>query len=225
MDEVARHDHEQAERDHAPVPAVEVAVVGLEERRDGQRDHGHELDEDVERRPRRVLEGVADRVADDARVVMSFLPWVLERAARATAVSVDGVGSSPRRAQVELPKDAAADPSSFFSFDRPFVPSFSQYFLALSQAPPALLIIMATMAPLTMAPPNTPTSVAGPTRNPTNNGARTAYVPGAIISRTEDLVEISTHLLLSGITSFSGGMASPFEAMTCVGVALMASRA
>jgi hypothetical protein len=28
--------------------------------------------------------------------------------------------------------------------DKPFVPSFSQYFLALSQAPPALDIMMAT---------------------------------------------------------------------------------
>ena len=31
-------------------------------------------------------------------------------------------------------------------------------------------------------------------------------LPGAIISLTEDRVEISTHLFESGITSFSGGM-------------------
>merc|ERR1719258_165210 len=107
----------------------------------------------------------------------------------------------------------ASEPSAFFTLDKPFVPSFSQYFLALSQAPPALLIMMATMAPEPMPPANMPTKQRGPTRKPTKRGAKIAYAPGAIISRTEDLVEIATHLLLSGVTSMWGGIGSPFDAI------------
>merc|ERR1719201_2847815 len=91
----------------------------------------------------------------------------------------------------------ASEPSAFLTLERPFVPSFSQYFFALSQAPPASM----------------PTRQRGPTKNPTNNGAKIAYAPGAIISLTEDLVEIATHLLESGMTSMCGGMGSPFEAI------------
>merc|ERR1719201_3324463 len=107
----------------------------------------------------------------------------------------------------------ASEPSAFLTLDRPFVPSFSQYFFALSQAPPALDIIMATMAPEPMPPASMPTRQRGPTRKPTKSGARIAYAPGAIISLTEDLVEIATHLLLSGVTSMWGGIDSPFDAI------------
>merc|ERR1719201_1526696 len=81
----------------------------------------------------------------------------------------------------------ASEPSAFLTLDRPFVPSFSQYFFALSQAPPALDIMIATIAPEPMPP--------------------------AIISLTEDLVEIATHLFESGIISMCGGMGSPFDAI------------
>merc|ERR1719201_300018 len=107
----------------------------------------------------------------------------------------------------------ASEPSAFLTLERPFVPSFSQYFFALSQAPPALDIMIATMAPEPMPPASMPTRQRGPTKNPTNNGARIAYAPGAIISLTDDLVEIATHLLLSGMTSMCGGMGSPFDAI------------
>merc|ERR1719183_2942806 len=79
-------------------------------------------------------------------------------------------------------------PSAFLTLDRPFVPSFSQYFLALSHAPPALDIMIATIAPLPIPP------ASMPTRKPTNKGAKMAYAPGAIISLTLDLVEMATHL-------------------------------
>merc|ERR1719258_209269 len=107
----------------------------------------------------------------------------------------------------------ASEPSAFLTLERPFVPSFSQYFFALSRAPPALDIIIATMAPEPMPPASMPTRQRGPTRKPTKSGARIAYAPGAIISLTEDLVEIATHLFESGITSMCGGMGSPFDAM------------
>ena len=46
--------------------------------------------------------------------------------------------------------------------------AFSQYFLALSQAPPALDIMMATIAPDPMPPASMPTKQRGPTKKPTN---------------------------------------------------------
>merc|ERR1719201_127156 len=107
----------------------------------------------------------------------------------------------------------ASETSAFLTLERPFVPSFSQYFFALSQAPPALDIMIATIAPLPMPPASMPTRQRGPTRKPTNNGARIAYAPGAIISLTLDLVEMATHLFESGMTSMCGGMGSPFDAM------------
>merc|ERR1719163_2214365 len=104
-------------------------------------------------------------------------------------------------------------PSAFLTLERPLVPSFSQYFFALSQAPPAFDIIMATMAPEPMPPASMPTKHLGPTKKPTNRGAKIAYAPGAIISRTEDLVEMATHLFESGMTSMWGGIGSPFDAI------------
>mmetsp|Transcript_33142 Transcript_33142/g.55544 ORF Transcript_33142/g.55544 Transcript_33142/m.55544 type:complete len:285 (-) Transcript_33142:1557-2411(-) len=93
------------------------------------------------------------------------------------------------------------------------MPSFSQSFLPLSQAPPALDMVMATMHPEVMAPVSMPTRQRGPTRKPTASGASTAYAPGASISRTEDRVEISTHLSESGSTSSSAGISRPWLAL------------
>jgi broad specificity phosphatase PhoE len=50
--------------------SANATVVRLKKRRHREGHHAHELDEDVERRARRVLERVADRVAHDARVVV-----------------------------------------------------------------------------------------------------------------------------------------------------------
>merc|ERR1719191_2564569 len=79
--------------------------------------------------------------------------------------------------------------------------SFSHNFLELSQAPPALDIMMASMAPEVIAPARSPMRHCGPTQNPMKSGAITAYVPGAIISFTDDAVEIATHLSELGNTS------------------------
>mmetsp|Transcript_28782 Transcript_28782/g.71748 ORF Transcript_28782/g.71748 Transcript_28782/m.71748 type:complete len:220 (-) Transcript_28782:1806-2465(-) len=90
----------------------------------------------------------------------------------------------------------------FFDF---FSPSFSQSFFELSHAPPALAIMSASMQPEAMAPASIPIKKRGPTRKPPMRGARIAYVPGAIISRTDERVEIATHLSESGTTSLSAG--------------------
>ena len=50
--------------------SANATVVRLKKRRHREGHHAHELDEDVERRARRVLERVADRVAHDARFVV-----------------------------------------------------------------------------------------------------------------------------------------------------------
>merc|ERR1719486_1037810 len=84
-------------------------------------------------------------------------------------------------------------------------PSFSHSFLELSHAPPALAIMMASMQPEATAPASMPVRKRGPTKKPPMSGASTAYEPGAIISRTDESVEICTHLSESGTTSFSGG--------------------
>mmetsp|Transcript_22215 Transcript_22215/g.42379 ORF Transcript_22215/g.42379 Transcript_22215/m.42379 type:complete len:254 (-) Transcript_22215:600-1361(-) len=93
------------------------------------------------------------------------------------------------------------------------IPSFSHSFFPLSHAPPALDIMIATMHPEAMAPVRRPIRQRGPTRKPTTKGARTAYVPGASISRTEERVEMATHLSESGSTSSSGGISSPSDAL------------
>mmetsp|Transcript_23860 Transcript_23860/g.49655 ORF Transcript_23860/g.49655 Transcript_23860/m.49655 type:complete len:274 (+) Transcript_23860:277-1098(+) len=76
----------------------------------------------------------------------------------------------------------------------PQAPSISMYFLELSQAPPALLIMMAIIMPEAIAPPSMPTRHLGPTRKPMTRGERTAQRPGRIISSTELWVEMATHL-------------------------------
>mmetsp|Transcript_62545 Transcript_62545/g.197491 ORF Transcript_62545/g.197491 Transcript_62545/m.197491 type:complete len:243 (+) Transcript_62545:220-948(+) len=93
-----------------------------------------------------------------------------------------------------------------------FIPSFSQSFLALSQAPPALAMAMASVQPETVDPASAPMRHLGPTRKPMIRGARIANIAGANISWIAALVASATHLSLSGATSSSGGMTSPAEA-------------
>jgi hypothetical protein len=68
------------------------------------------------------------------------------------------------------------------------------YFFALSQAPPALAIISASIIPEEMDPDRRPVKHLDPTRKPTASGERIAYRPGRIISSTDDWVEMATHL-------------------------------
>ena len=73
----------------------------------------------------------------------------------------------------------------------PCVPS-SMYFLALSQAPPALDMKIAIITPVTSAPASNPPSAAGPNRIPTANGDITAIIPGTNISFNAAVVDIAT---------------------------------
>ncbi|CAI8309888.1 MAG: Uncharacterised protein [Flavobacteriia bacterium] len=74
----------------------------------------------------------------------------------------------------------------------------SKLFLALSQAPPALFWKMPMSTPLTVIPAKRPPRASGPNKKPTRAGAIKAIAPGAIISRMEAAVEISTHFSYSG---------------------------
>ena len=70
----------------------------------------------------------------------------------------------------------------------------------MSQAPPAFAINNAISTPVTVAPASNPPSDSGPKTRPTITGDATATTPGAIISLRAALVEMSTHLALSGLT-------------------------
>ena len=74
----------------------------------------------------------------------------------------------------------------------------SMYFLALSQAPPPVVMEMATNRPVTMVPINSPPSAAGPSSMPTTMGTTTGSSEGTIISRMADAVSMSTALSYSG---------------------------
>ncbi len=69
---------------------------------------------------------------------------------------------------------------------------FSIYFLALSQAPPALAIITAIKKPLTVAPAKRPPRAAGPIKKPTAVGVAIVRRPGTIIFFKAAAVEIET---------------------------------
>lgn len=71
----------------------------------------------------------------------------------------------------------------------------SMYFLALSQAPPALAEERAMATPLTNAPGNNPATALVPNKNPTTKGVNNTMIPGTIISYKEALVDIYIHLL------------------------------
>lgn len=54
----------------------------------------------------------------------------------------------------------------------------SMYFLALSQAPPALADEVAMVTPETKIPGKIPATAVGPKNNPTTNGAKITRSPG-----------------------------------------------
>src|SRR5450830_303509 len=75
----------------------------------------------------------------------------------------------------------------------------SMYFLALSQAPPPVVMEMATNKPVTMVPISRPPRAAGPSSMPTTMGTTTGSRDGTIISRIADAVSMSTALSYSGL--------------------------
>jgi len=71
----------------------------------------------------------------------------------------------------------------------------SIYFLALSHAPPELLIEIAIYTPLTNAPGNNPAIILGPNNRPNIKGVKITNAPGPTIIYNEAYVEIAIHLL------------------------------
>mmetsp|Transcript_103610 Transcript_103610/g.298402 ORF Transcript_103610/g.298402 Transcript_103610/m.298402 type:complete len:299 (+) Transcript_103610:288-1184(+) len=133
----------------------------------------------------------------------SFLPSMIGAMRRDTMamslsrMSRDGPEVSLKGSPTVSPTTQALPCSVFL------MPIFSHNFFALSQAPPALPIMMASIAALPMQPANMPMTMRGPMRKPAMSGVKMAYKPGAIISFTELRVEIMTQRSESGSTSSS----------------------
>ena len=68
----------------------------------------------------------------------------------------------------------------------------SMYFLALSQAPPALDIKTAMAKPVTVPPPSRPTTASGPRMQPVTMGTTMASSEGTTISCSAPRVHRST---------------------------------
>jgi hypothetical protein len=68
------------------------------------------------------------------------------------------------------------------------------YFLALSHAPPALAMKIATAKPLVRPPASRPITPGTPKTRPTTIGTMIASSDGKIISRCAPRVEIATQL-------------------------------
>ena len=73
------------------------------------------------------------------------------------------------------------------------------YFLALSHAPPPLVMEMATKSPVTIVPSSTPPRAIGPRMKPTRMGESTGIAPGTIIFWIAAFVTISTQVPYSGL--------------------------
>ncbi|MNT10769.1 hypothetical protein D3C72_1456140 [compost metagenome] len=73
------------------------------------------------------------------------------------------------------------------------------YFLALSQAPPPVHMLMATNRPVTMVPISSPPSALGPRTRPTTMGTTTGSRLGITISLMAAVVSMSTALPYSGL--------------------------
>mmetsp|Transcript_70346 Transcript_70346/g.227759 ORF Transcript_70346/g.227759 Transcript_70346/m.227759 type:complete len:256 (+) Transcript_70346:454-1221(+) len=91
------------------------------------------------------------------------------------------------------------------------MPSFSQSFFALSQAPPALAMATASTQPEMMEPASEPMRHRGPTRKPMVRGAMMAKRAGATISSMAARVARATQRSLSGTTSSSGRICWPAD--------------
>ncbi len=97
----------------------------------------------------------------------------------------------------------------------------SMYFLALSQAPPALAMNIASKTPETRTPANSPPS-SSLSRNPATTGIITAPTPGKIICFRAAFVLISMHFLksASALPSISPGIS-----LNCRRTSLIISKA
>mmetsp|Transcript_19854 Transcript_19854/g.29382 ORF Transcript_19854/g.29382 Transcript_19854/m.29382 type:complete len:220 (+) Transcript_19854:277-936(+) len=86
----------------------------------------------------------------------------------------------------------------------------STYFLALSQAPPALAMVTARRNPEEMDPTRRPAKALAPRAKPTETGTRTARAPGRSISPMADLVAMATQRSWSGtqVSMFSARLAN-----------------
>ncbi len=113
----------------------------------------------------------------------------------------DGPEVSLRGSPTVSPMTAALCCSDFFYLTIPFwslnLPD-SMYFLVLSQAPPVLLIEVASWTPETKVPGNSPQSKSGWKKTPKKSGVRITKRPGGIISLKEAAVDTAMHLLKSG---------------------------
>lgn len=74
------------------------------------------------------------------------------------------------------------------------------YFLALSQAPPALAEEIAIDTPEIKIPGNTPATAYGPKTQPTKNGVPMTIKAGKNISTKEALVAMAIHFSYSGFS-------------------------
>merc|ERR1719254_466607 len=74
-------------------------------------------------------------------------------------------------------------------------PPAEMYFLELSQAPPVLLMEMASCTLGTRAPERRPAQAFSPKPRPATRGLKMTRAPGAIISRRDASVEILMHVL------------------------------
>ena len=99
---------------------------------------------------------------------------------------------------------------------------FSTYFLALSQAPPALAIINAMRTHPRSAPASMPPSDAAPSRKPTATGDATAITPGKTMRLSAAVVAISTQRAVSGSAVPSR---SPGISLNCRRISLIMSNA
>src|SRR5574337_208192 len=80
----------------------------------------------------------------------------------------------------------------------PWWPS-SMYFLALSQAPPPVHMLIATNRPVTIVPISRPPRASAPTAKPITIGTTTGSSDGSIISLIAAAVSMSTALPYSGL--------------------------
>mmetsp|Transcript_2049 Transcript_2049/g.3986 ORF Transcript_2049/g.3986 Transcript_2049/m.3986 type:complete len:292 (+) Transcript_2049:887-1762(+) len=113
-------------------------------------------------------------------------------------ISSDGPDVSLNGSPIVSPTTVAScslEPLPVLSFQSPL----SIHFLALSQAPPALAMKMASIKPDTKAPMRSPPNASRPNTKPHTNGEQMANTPGIIISMREALVEIATHSAKSGL--------------------------
>ena len=96
------------------------------------------------------------------------------------------------------------------------------YFLALSQAPPALAIKSAIKTHTSRPPASIPPSASAPIPSPTKGGAETAMIPGRSIFLSAAAVAISTHLAVSG-SAFPSKR--PGISLNCLLISLIISKA